>query len=857
VGDPIVFLEPQSANNDANYFGALPAIQIQNYVTGFDADAATGPYLKTGNSAEFSFVVTNTGNVPLTNIVVSDDVLGVITSCVDESDGSVTLAGYTLAVGAGIRCTRFATVEAGAHANLGSVTAIGPNTLDENGASVPGIEVSADDPAHYFGVSPAVQIVKKVQTLFDANSPQGPLVAIGTTVQWDYEITNTGNVPLTGITVVDDNGTPGSPGDDFSVTCATELAVDESATCTAASGTAVAGQFTNVATVSATAPTTWATVVFQGLNPSVVIGDPPNLVGDDDNANYYGSDPQIEVLKSVQTYPADLSDEVYPDEALGAVPVRDGDLVIYHYEVTNTGNVPLTNIVVTDDQIFDFLVNCGTSANLIASLQPLETRTCFYLLGASDAELHADGLTNIAGVTSDSPATVTTTGQVVPGTGATDDNPATFFVAQPDVDIEKHVQTTFDADTPTGPIVSVRDQGIDANVVLFSYIVTNTGNVDLVDIVVTDSDLGSVTNCEDGEEFDLSNDPLEPGNSVTCYLKALATAGQYMNNGDVVATPLPAYDAEGEEVELEDVTDDDDAHYFGSLPSITINKWINGEDADTEPGAIVLIGDPMNFSYVVTNTGNVVLTDVTVVDDKGYSVDCGEGTGHVIADLAIDEQVTCTASITSSVPGAHVNVGSVTGQAPTSYATNGDPIDGEIVEDKDTAYAFVAVTEVDITKYVLTDVENDANTAPGPLMNRNSLASWKITVENTGNVILYDVEVTDATMAALGADIVCEGGFTTIAVMNPGATETCSVSTLVTSLGLFTNTATATASPQYDLPEINDSDDANYTGVVSGGWGDILPATGSSLASMLVSLAALVTAAGALMFGATRRRRTI
>jgi hypothetical protein len=52
----------------------------------------------------------------------------------------------------------------------------------------------------------------------DADTPTGPLVAVGSTVTWTYEVTNPGNVPLSNVVLRDDNGTPGDPSDDFTPT---------------------------------------------------------------------------------------------------------------------------------------------------------------------------------------------------------------------------------------------------------------------------------------------------------------------------------------------------------------------------------------------------------------------------------------------------------------------------------------------------------------------------------------------------------------------------------------------------------------------------------------------------------------
>jgi hypothetical protein len=89
----------------AHYFGAAPAIDIEKYVsvdggtTWLDADAATGPIISYPNTVKFKVVVTNTGNVPLTGVAVTDTdftFAGVVTSLAvgasDESDVLTTAA---------------------------------------------------------------------------------------------------------------------------------------------------------------------------------------------------------------------------------------------------------------------------------------------------------------------------------------------------------------------------------------------------------------------------------------------------------------------------------------------------------------------------------------------------------------------------------------------------------------------------------------------------------------------------------------------------------------------------------------------------------------------------------------------
>src|SRR5262249_46663010 len=107
-----------SDDNPANYFGSAPAIQIVKFVNGQDADSTPGPQVPVGSTLTFTYVVTNTGNVPLANVVVSDDKLGTITSFTGDTNGNGLLdltETWTY--------TATATALAGQQTNTGTVTA--------------------------------------------------------------------------------------------------------------------------------------------------------------------------------------------------------------------------------------------------------------------------------------------------------------------------------------------------------------------------------------------------------------------------------------------------------------------------------------------------------------------------------------------------------------------------------------------------------------------------------------------------------------------------------------------------------------------------------------------------------------
>lgn len=99
-------------------------------------------------------------------------------------------------------------------------------------------------------------------------------------------------------------------------------------------------------------------------------------------------------------------------------------------------------------------------------------------------------------------------------------------------------------------------------------------------------------------------------------------------------------------------------------PKVDIEKSTNGEDADSAPGPSIIVGDPVSWNYVVTNTGTVSLSSVAVSDDQGVSVSCPS------TSLTAGQSMTCTGSGTATL-GQYRNVGRVTatGANPSGSGT--------------------------------------------------------------------------------------------------------------------------------------------------------------------------------------------
>jgi LPXTG-motif cell wall-anchored protein len=211
----------------------------------------------------------------------------------------------------------------------------------------------------------------------------------------------------------------------------------------------------------------------------------------------------------------------------------------------------------------------------------------------------------------------------------------------PGIEIEKSTNGE-NADSAPGPSITAGDP------VTWTYVVTNTGTLDLTGVVVTDNVLGDV--CTIGD--------LDIGESESCELSGTAVLGQYANVGTVMDN-----NGDGESVKATDPS-----HYLGvaaPVPSIAIEKSTNGLDADEAPGPSIDEDDLVTWEYVVTNDGEVDLEGVIVTDDILGDI-C------TIGDLDVGETKKCEKTGTA-VAGFYANIGTATdnnGDGPTVSATD-------------------------------------------------------------------------------------------------------------------------------------------------------------------------------------------
>ncbi len=352
------------------------------------------------------------------------------------------------------------------------------------------------------------------------------------------------------------------------------------------------------------------------------------------------------------------------------------------------------------------------------------------------------------------------------GTGSQQEEP----VNEPSIDIEKATNGV-DADAAPGPTIPVGEP------VEWTYRVTNNGNTEVGEIAVTDDQLGPIS---------CPQTTLAAGESMTCVANGTAVDGQYENLGVVEAVGP----------EGEPLGDEDPSHYFGggsSFAAIDIEKATNGDDADFPRGPILALGSAVDWTYVVTNIGQVNLNNVAVTDSQGVAVSCPASA------LAPGESMTCTGSGVATA-GQYVNEARVEAQDP----------DGNTVSDTDTSHYFGSDPAVDLEK--LTEGE-DADAAPGPTLFEGCTVNWTYEVTNTGNIELANVAVTDDQ----GVVVSCPGD-----TLDPGETMTCTASGVVTP-GQYENQGEVAAEDPLGT-QVSDVDLSHYFGeTVEPDCADALP----------------------------------
>jgi len=314
-----------------------------------------------------------------------------------------------------------------------------------------------------------------------------------------------------------------------------------------------------------------------------------------------------------------------------------------------------------------------------------------------------------------------------------------------EVDIEKYVKDNSgewqDADSATGPYIpNTQDP------VIFKFTIHNAGGVDLTGVDLTDTDMPTFYTDEACTIVASFPTTLAVDETKTYYGELAWLAGQQYDEATVDGTPPVG----------SDISDSDPAYYYGSQPSIDVEKYVKDnsgtwQDADSATGPYIPnTQDPVIFKFTIHNAGNVDLTDVDLTDTD-------------VATFYTDEACTeeATFSTTLAVDETKTYYGELdwlAGQQDDEATVDGTPPVGSDISDSDLAYYYGSQPSIDVEKYVKDNegTWQDADSATGPyISHKQDPVIFKFTIHNTGNVALTGVDLTDTDMSTFYTDEAC------------------------------------------------------------------------------------------------------
>jgi uncharacterized repeat protein (TIGR01451 family) len=306
-----------------------------------DKSTTTASYDHVGQVIPYSILVTNTGNVSQ-NITVSDTPALDNFTCT-PTNGSAVAAGGTMTC-TGSHTVTLADLDAGSFSDQACANATGATEVCDS-VTVPGTQ------------NPHLAITKE--------ATESGFSAVGDVIHYTITATNDGNVTLHNVDVTDAqvsnlSCTPTTP--------VADLAPGESITCTASHTITLAdlntGSFFNQACVD------------DGAGGAASVCDDVTTPGT--------QSPALTIEKTSTT----------------TLITAAGQVVPYHYVVTNTGNVTLTGVTLADDKVAAVDITCTPTQP--ATLAPTATMTCDGSHTVTQAEFDGGGnLVNIATADSD------------------------------------------------------------------------------------------------------------------------------------------------------------------------------------------------------------------------------------------------------------------------------------------------------------------------------------------------------------------------------------------------------------------------------------------------------------------------
>lgn len=648
--------------------------------------ADTSTYSAVGEEVVYTFTVTNTGNTTLTDVKVDDETFQVEIG-LDET----TLAPGESTTGSYTHTITQSDLDKGEVHNYARTEGTPPAVIDPEDPDNPIAQdpVTDEDDELVEGEQNSDLSIEKV-------ADKQVVEEAGEEITYTLTVTNTGNVTLDNVTVHDD-----MLGGDLETTPST-LAPNEQGTVT---GTYLVTQadidekekIVNIATATGTPP---------GGDPE----DPDNPktppVEEEVPVN---SDPRIALVKQ-----SDVEELVA------------GDTITYTFTATNVGNTTLNKVNLKDEleglsEIVYETVNgdAVVDADQI-TLEPNDVLVATATYEVSQADVDANELYNYAVVEGTPPAKENPDNpdELIEQDPVTDDDDTNVpSEHKPDIEIEK-----------TSDTEEVEKAG---EVITYQFIIKNTGNVTLDDVRVDDEMLEDA-----GVEIVYEQTTLAPGESTKASAEYTVTQDDIDHADSILNIATATGTPPGENPEDPVSPPDEEEVPILKNAEISIEKTAEEEK-------VVKAGDTITYNFVITNTGNVTLNDVTIndemLDEAGVDI-AYEGNRSLAPGESTEAFAVYTVTQDDIDRGIVKNIATSTG-TPPGYDSENPPTDPD-----DPNYPPVSPpdeAEVPVEQNASIKLLKEANKQEVTKAGEN--LTYTFTVTNNGNVTLKDVNVFDET----------------------------------------------------------------------------------------------------------------
>ncbi len=773
-----------------------------------------------GDTITYDLVVTNTGNVTLTDVVPAERAFtgaGAAPTLVCPTSAARLVPGATVTCTATYALTQ-ADVDAGVIDNTATATAQPPR-----GAAVTAAPSSA-------------RVTVGAASTLRLEKTAGPATvsAVGNPVTYSFRVTNTGTTTLTGVGVTEEafsgtgtRGATGCPTDRLlpgaSLTCTSTYRVTQAdldagtVTNTAyAVGTARGAQVRSedsTATVTVTPAQDLRLAISPDPASGLGVGDTVRwTVRVTNRGNQTVSDPAVTVDAWTGTATRPVVTCPTGSLAPGASVTCETTSTTVAQADVDAGSVTLTATATAQTAAGSTTTSAQASGTATTDRAPAVTVG----LGVDPATYASVGTTQTWTATVTNAGTTTLTAPAVEVTGWTGSGPAPAFTcpagallpgasvectgtsetAQGDLDRGSVELTVRSSGTSPGATEPVRSEpvssratarltgglSIDKSVspaqvtaagteVTYSFAVTNTGNEPLSSLKVDES---TFTGSGGTPTPTCPTLVVAAGDTVTC------TATYVVTQADVDAGTVDnqaAASAVGAAGEPVGSTSDGARLTVEQRTGLTLTK--SGELDDRDDSGAANLDDGVAWTFALTNTGTTTLTQPTVSDPTAGAVTCPAG------PVAPGASVTCRADAVHTVTQDEVDAGSVTNTATASALPPCADPDActPVVSDAATAVLpITGATGLTLVKRAEVIGDGDGLTDPGDRIR------WTFTVTNTGTLTVDDVAVDDPTAGT----VTCPT--TTLA---PGEQTVCTAAERVitssdAARGYVTNTATVT-----------------------------------------------------------------